>query len=107
MAPKLTRHLRGTPPYGEKQPIEGYSREFADDTQRDFLAERSTALDIAPPTAIDTQKVGKRLLAPRPLKPIASRKRRARFDTSVPGKLGAIHDVAPHDKIQGLKPWRF
>src|SRR4051812_19941480 len=52
----------------EKQPIEGYSREFADDPQRHFLAERSTApLDIVPPTAINTKKVGKRLLGPAPI----------------------------------------
>src|SRR3954454_1839674 len=62
------RHLRGQPlRTAEKQPIEGYSREFADDPQRHFLAERSTALDIVPPTALDTKKVGKRLLAPAPI----------------------------------------
>jgi hypothetical protein len=58
-----TRHLHGQPlRAAEKQPIEGYFWEFADDPQRHFLAKRSTALDIVPPTAIDTQKVGKRLL---------------------------------------------
>ena len=70
------RHLRGQPlRTAEKQPIEGYSREFADDPQRHFLAKRSTAFDIVPPTAIDIEKFGKLLLVPRPLKPIASRKR--------------------------------
>ena len=83
-----TRHLHGQPlRTAEKQPIEGYSREFADDPQRHFLAERSTALDIVQPTAIDTKKSANFCWSPRPLKPIASRKRRARFDASLPGKL--------------------
>ena len=61
-----TRHLRGQPlRTAEKQPIEGYSREFADDPQRHFLAERSTALDIVPPTAIDTEKVRQTPVGPR------------------------------------------
>jgi hypothetical protein len=62
------RHLHGQSlRTAEKQPIEGYSREFADDPQRHFLAERSTALDIVPPTALDTEKLGKLLLAPAPI----------------------------------------
>ena len=39
----------------------------ADDPQRHFLAERSTALDIAPSIALDTEKLGKLLLVPAPI----------------------------------------
>src|SRR5262245_39919640 len=63
-----TPHLHGQSlRTAEKQPIEGYSREFADNPHRHFLAERSTALDIVPPTALDTEKLGKLLLAPAPI----------------------------------------
>src|SRR6476620_441105 len=61
-------HLRGQPlRTAEKQPIEGYSREFADDPQRHFLAERTTGLDIVQPTATTTEKLGKLLLVPAPI----------------------------------------
>jgi hypothetical protein len=77
---------RSAPPGCRETANRGLLPEFADDPQRHFLAERSTAFDIVPPAAIDTKKVGKRLLGPAPLKPIAF-KRRARFDLSLPGKL--------------------
>ena len=45
------------------------------------------------------RKLANSCWSPRPLKPIASRKRRARFDVITAWEL-ANHDLTPHDKIR-------